>query len=209
MSEIKTIEQALRKVQIELKAPKGQYNSFGKYAYRNAEDILEAVKPLLDKYELTLKTSDSIQMLGDRFYVRSTARLIGYGSSVDANGWAREEETKKGMDGAQITGAASSYARKYAYNGLFSIDDTKDADSNEHREQVNNTKSAPKTQPVAPAKPTEAQLAKITELAKELGIKEADIPAKVAKVTTKALAEATIKKMESDVHQIKVNGGND
>ena len=119
-------------VQARLKAPKGQYNSFGKYKYRSCEDILEAVKPLLAEYGLVLTITDSIENIGGRFYVRALASLHDAedpGVMLSTCAYAREDETKKGMDGSQVTGAASSYARKYALNGLFLIDDTKDADA--------------------------------------------------------------------------------
>lgn len=120
----------LQKIQSELKAPKNQYNRFGGYKYRNQEDILEAAKPLLKKYGCTLTVSDDLLMLGDRFYVKATATFTNKdGKSVQTTAFAREELTKKGMDASQITGSASSYARKYALNGLFCIDDTKDADT--------------------------------------------------------------------------------
>lgn len=120
------------KIQQELKAPKGQYNDFGKYKYRSAEDILEAVKPLLAAENLLLLLSDELVNIGDRYYVKAEARIFDESKIVVSNtAFAREDETKKGMDGSQITGAASSYARKYALNGLFLIDDTKDADTNE------------------------------------------------------------------------------
>lgn len=120
----------LVEIQSKLKAPKNQYNSFGKYKYRNAEDILEAVKPLLAETRCTLTISDEIVMVGDRIYVKATTLLINSaGHTVSTTAYAREEETKKGMDASQVTGATSSYARKYALNGLFCIDDTKDADS--------------------------------------------------------------------------------
>ena len=121
----------LMKIQDELVAPKTQYNSFGKYNYRNCEDILEAVKPLLKKHELTLVIKDELVNVGDRYYIQSIPTLtdIETGEEVSGKGWAREEETKKGMDGSQVTGASSSYARKYALNGLFCIDDTKDSDT--------------------------------------------------------------------------------
>lgn len=119
------------KIQEELKAPKNQRNSFGNYNYRSAEDIIEAVKPIAHRYEMYLNISDEVVEIGGRIYVKATASIrIENGTIVAfAIGWAREEETKKGMDGAQITGAASSYARKYALNGLLAIDDTKDADA--------------------------------------------------------------------------------
>jgi len=125
---------AIISIQNELKAPKGQFNSFGRYKYRSCEDILEAVKPLLHKYSCSLNISDEVVMVGDRFYVKSTATLRKDTGEVISSSvaCAREDETKKGMDGAQVTGAASSYARKYALNGLFCIDDTKDADTDEY-----------------------------------------------------------------------------
>ena len=160
------IYEKLLAIQSELKAPKGQYNSFGKYKYRSCEDILEAVKPICAKHKVVLTLSDEIIVLGEglsqsqiikddaeeqethivtrgqRYYIKATATL--YNIEADANGaiqkvgntaYAREEENKKGMDGSQITGTASSYARKYALNGLFCIDDTKDADTDEYQKQ--------------------------------------------------------------------------
>lgn len=124
----------LMNIQNELKAPKGQFNKFGGYKYRSAEDILEAVKPILFAHKCTLTISDAIVNLGDRYYIEATATLTNEeGKVTQTSAFAREEETKKGMDGAQITGSASSYARKYALNGLFCIDDTKDPDAtNDH-----------------------------------------------------------------------------
>ena len=116
-------------VQGELKAPKGQYNSFGKYKYRSCEDILEAVKPLLVKNGLLITITDDIVMVGNRIYVKATVTVSDGTHSVSNSAFAREEETKKGMDGSQVTGASSSYARKYALNGMFCIDDTKDSDA--------------------------------------------------------------------------------
>ena len=130
----------LQAIQNELKAPKGQYNSFGKYYYRSCEDILEAVKPILTKYNCTVYLSDDLVNVGDKNYVKATVTVIDNDSAeaVTNAGFAREDETKKGMDSAQITGTSSSYARKYALNGMFLIDDTKDADTNEYTEQSNN-----------------------------------------------------------------------
>lgn len=117
-------------IQSELKAPKSQFNKFGGYKYRKAEDILEAVKPLLAKQKCTLTITDDIVMVGNRIYVKATATIKNEkGECETTTGWAREEETKKGMDGSQITGASSSYARKYALNGLFAIDDNADSDT--------------------------------------------------------------------------------
>lgn len=134
----------LVKIQAELKAPKGQINKFGNYRYRSAEDIIEAVKPILHKHNCALIISDEIVQVADRVYVKATAMLLDDLNpeiQIRTHGWAREEEIKKGMDAAQITGSASSYARKYALNGLFAIDDTKDADAtNEHKDEVGNDK---------------------------------------------------------------------
>lgn len=117
-------------IQSKLKAPKGQYNSFGKYKYRSCEDILEAVKPLLKENNCTLTIADDIMLVGDRFYVKAIVTLKNSsGETVTTTAFAREEESKKGMDGSQVTGASSSYARKYALNGMFCIDDTKDSDT--------------------------------------------------------------------------------
>ena len=123
-------------IQNQLKAPKDKYNSFGKYSYRSAEGIMEALKPLLNKYNCLLTVTDKVVIVGDWHYVEATATFIdaedGWKISVSAS--AREELDKKGMDASQITGTASSYARKYALNGLFLIDDTKDADTDEFHE---------------------------------------------------------------------------
>ena len=128
--EEKTIIDRLRNIQTALNAPKNQRNHFGGYNYRSCEDILEAVKPLLKQEECALIIRDEIEMIGNRFYIKATAKLSdNYGNVVDATAYAREEESKKGMDSAQLTGATSSYARKYALNGLFCIDDNKDADA--------------------------------------------------------------------------------
>jgi len=119
----------LLNIQSKLKAPKKQYNNFGRYNYRSCEDILEAVKPLLEETGLTLIIQDFLDMIGERIYVKAVAKVSDGVFFTESSGFAREEETKKGMDGSQVTGAASSYARKYALNGLFLIDDAKDADA--------------------------------------------------------------------------------
>lgn len=134
---MKEVLKKLGEIQTTLKAPKGQYNSFGKYKYRSCEDILEAVKPILKAHNCSLTISDDIASIGDRYYITATATLYDCesGESISNKASAREEDTKKGMDGSQITGTASSYARKYALNGLFLIDDTKDADTDEYKQQ--------------------------------------------------------------------------
>lgn len=118
-------------IQASLKAPKSQYNSFGKYKYRNCEDILEALKPICTQYQAVVYLGDEIVQIGNRYYIKATVTLtdIEDGTSVSTQAYAREEESKKGMDGSQVTGASSSYARKYALNGMFDIDDTKDSDT--------------------------------------------------------------------------------
>ena len=146
------IYEKLINIQTELKAPKNQYNSFGKYNYRNCEDILEAVKPLNKKYGCTLTITDRIFMVGDRYYVEAHARLTNIEKPeeyIDNIAYARESDTKSGMDASQITGATSSYARKYCLNGLYNIDDTKDADTDNFAEQ---TQTAKKQEAEAKAK---------------------------------------------------------
>ena len=143
------IYEKLSKVQTELKAPKNQFNGFGKYKYRNCEDILEAVKPLLAKNKLTMIISDEIEHIGERFYIKSTIELFDVETSetITTSKFAREEEIKKGMDASQLTGSTSSYATKYALNGLFLIDDTKDADAtnNHGNDQKNENKDTNKS----------------------------------------------------------------
>ena len=126
-------------IQEKLKAPKGQWNNFGKYKYRSCEDILEAVKPLLVENKCQLTISDEVVSVGNRIYVKSTARIKNEAGEEEFTiGFAREEESKKGMDGSQVTGASSSYARKYALNGMFCIDDTKDSDTTNDGEKSKN-----------------------------------------------------------------------
>ena len=135
-----SIFEKLSAIQSELKAPKNQYNSFGNYNYRSCEDILEGVKPLCRKYRTTLIIGDTLELIGDRYYIKATAILYDLDSdkSISNTAYARESENKTGMDASQITGATSSYARKYALNGLFNIDDTKDADTDEYQKTIGN-----------------------------------------------------------------------
>lgn len=138
-------------IQSELKAPKSQFNKFGGYKYRKAEDILEAVKPLLNKQKCTLTITDDIVLVGNRIYVKATATIKNEkGEFETTTGWAREEETKKGMDGSQITGASSSYARKYALNGLFAIDDNADSDTTNDGQQQAAQQQTQTQQPATP-----------------------------------------------------------
>lgn len=151
--EEKGLQEALIAIQKKLKAPKDLYNKFGNYKYRSAESILEAVKPLLAENGVLLTITDEIVMIDTRYYVKSTATAQKGNDTMCGIGYAREDDSKKGMDGSQVTGASSSYARKYALNGLFLIDDTKDADTDEYHNQQ---EKAPKPQP----KPSQPQPAK-------------------------------------------------
>lgn len=146
------IREKLMAIQTELKAPKGQYNSYGKYKYRSCEDILEAAKPLLAKYMCTLTISDEIAQIGDRYYIKAVATLMDAESpeSIGNVAYARESLDKKGMDDSQITGTASSYARKYCLNGLFLIDDTKDADTDEYKAQQDSEKKPAEQKKASP-----------------------------------------------------------
>lgn len=156
------LKEKMLNIQQELKAPKGQYNSYGGYKYRSCEDILEAVKPLLKANNLILTISDEIENIGDRYYIKASVIIRDMdGASITNVAYAREDENKKGMDAAQITGTASSYARKYALNGLFCIDDTKDADTDEHAKQTG-------AEPKAEKKATEKQISMIQSLSKDV-----------------------------------------
>ena len=132
----------LQIIQAKLKAPKGQYNAFGKYKYRSCEDIVEAVKPLLNENKCILTMSDELVLIGDRYYIKATATLTNSEwATVTTTGYAREEESKKWMDWSQVTWASSSYARKYALNGLFAIDDWVDSDKTNNGSSVQNEAS--------------------------------------------------------------------
>ena len=170
------IYKKLSGIQCELVATKGQYNNFGKYSYRSCEDILEAVKPLLDKYKVAIVIKDDIVPVGDRFYVKATATLIDSetGESVEASAFARESADKKGMDSSQVTGATSSYARKYALNGLFAIDDNKDADAtNTHGKDTIKVNMTPAL--------SEAQLKRLYAIGNKAGIKKEVLDSTVKK----------------------------
>lgn len=171
------IYEKLLAIQTELKAPKSQYNSFGKYNYRNCEDILEAVKPICKKHNAVLLLSDKIVFVETRHYIEATAMLVDCekpDSVITVTAYAREEESKKGMDGSQVTGASSSYARKYALNGLFNIDDTKDSDTTNHGENANKSVTAQnKEQPNNKPVMTKAQ--KLQILIKNTNVEPADI----------------------------------
>ena len=171
------IQEKLMNIQYELKCNKSQYNSFGRYAYRSSEDILEAVKPLLYKYKATLVINDDIVLIGDRFYVKATSKItdIETGECVESTAFAREDESQKGMSSAQVTGSVSSYARKYALNGLFAIDDNKDADStNTHGKEIKPN--------MTPTGITEAQLKRLFAIGNKAGIKKEVVEGTVRKI---------------------------
>lgn len=163
----------LVKIQQDLKAPKGQYNSFGKYKYRSCEDILESVKPLANELQCVVLVTDDVQQIGERYYIKATAILTDAetGESLSNTAYARESQEKKGMDESQITGTASSYARKYALNGLFAIDDTKDADTDENKQQQEDAQKEQKSQQ-GQKKPTEGQLKRMWAIAGKAGYDE-------------------------------------
>lgn len=157
----------LAAIQQELKAPKDKKNTYGGYNYRSAEGILEALKPVLVRHEATVVLTDELVQVGDRYYVKATAALWSTTDTdvVTATGWAREAEIKKGMDDSQITGTASSYARKYALNALLLIDDTKDADTDEYQKETHPEKITPDQKKVILALADQAQV----DLGKVLG----------------------------------------
>ena len=182
------INEKLLSVQAELKCNKSQYNAFGKYYYRNAEDILEAVKPLLAKVKATITINDEIVNIANRFYVKATAKIIDIesGEVVETNAYAREPENKKGLDESQITGSTSSYARKYALNGLLLIDDTKDSDY--APDSNSKPTSAPKNKPLS--KETQEEInRRIMEYTKVSKIPVSEITAELSKVVKKELRE--------------------
>ena len=170
------IYKKLMGLQTELKAPKNQRNNFGNYNYRSCEDILEAVKPLLDKYKVALTIKDEVVLIGDRYYIKATSTLIDIdtGETVEASAFARESEDKRGMDASQLTGATSSYARKYSLNGLLCIDDNKDADStNMHGKETIKVNMTPVL--------SEAQLKRLYAIGNKAGIKKEVLDSTVKK----------------------------
>ena len=169
----------LQAVQMELKAPKDQYNNFGKYSYRSCEDILEAVKLLCEKQGLLLSLTDEIVEMGGRNYIKAIARVIEMdtGKEFFTTAFAREDELKKGMDGSQISGCASSYARKYALNGLFCIDDTKDADTRDNRSEVQLATQKQQNELEVLCQKTGADLKKVLAWVHCQNIKELTVPA--------------------------------
>ena len=183
-----TMNEKLIKIQSELKAPKGQYNDYGNYNYRSCEDIFEALKPILLREKLSLICKDELVQIGERYYIKAVVTLSDGINQITNVAYAREEETKKGMDGSQITGASSSYARKYALNGLFMIDDVKDSDST--NQQTKQTKTATKTE-TKKLKATDAQIKLITARLNEEQIKKVIDGYKLKKLTDLTIKQAS------------------
>lgn len=189
MADKLNVWQKMNRVQVELKAPKNQWNKFGKYYYRSCEDILEGLRPLKEKYEVDVFLSDSVEKVGDRYYIVSEAEFVDCetGDSIKKYGRAREEEIKKGMDSSQITGSASSYARKYALNGLFAIDDTKDSDATNNGAQP--TTQAKKSTSTGM---TNQHLNKLFELGVKKGYSQEKVRQQVVKKFNKTAEEMTL-----------------
>ncbi len=204
-----SIEEKLNLIQTELKAPKGNFNSFGKYHYRSCEDILESLKPLLKQYRAVVLIDDTIVQVGERYYIVATATIMnaeeGNYGTISVKAYAREPDSRKGMNDAQVTGSTSSYARKYALNGLFCIDDTKDADSSAPAEKP---KDKPKNA-APPPTPKEVMFAKI----EEAGIKGKEqakefIESRIGREikSSNDLTVKEIKKVAEDAEKIKEEG---
>ena len=197
------VYEKLMTVQTKLRAPKGQYNSFGKYSYRSCEDILEALKPLLAEVGAIVNVSDEIKLIGSRFYVEATASFIDVetGERMIAKASAREAETKKGMDDSQVTGSVSSYARKYALNGLFAIDDNKDADStNTHGKDIK-----PNMTPVSGL--SEAQLKRLLAIGNKSGFNKDTIVKTVKKLYGCELKDMTREQYNEVCNRLESKGG--
>ena len=183
----------LVEVQNKLKAPKNQFNKFGNYAYRNCEDILEALKPILSEVKAVVNISDEVVLVGERYYIKATVKFIDAetGEIVEASAMAREEENKKGMDASQLTGSTSSYARKYALNGLFAIDDTKDADTtNTHGKE--NVKSL-----------SEAQLKRMYVIGKNAGYENSKVDSMINQKYNKKACDMTKEEYDNVVEGLQ------
>ena len=186
-----SVYEKLNQVQVNLEAPKNQYNSFGKYEYRSCEDILKGLKDLLKETKSAVTISDTVKQIGDRYYIEATAKFIDIETSefVEATALAREDESKKGMDLAQVTGSVSSYARKYALNGLFAIDDAKDSDS------TNTTNKGTKTENKQSTNKTnsinEAQIKRLYAIAYSKGISNDKVKDQVSTKFKKDISDLT------------------
>lgn len=195
-----SIYKKLLDVQTELKAPKGQFNKFGNYSYRSCEDILESLKPLLKQVKATVVLTDEIKLVGDRYYVEATCKFIDTetGNVLENKSLAREDENKKGMDLAQVTGSCSSYARKYALNGMFCIDDVKDSDAtNTHGKEntVNNFNTFSNTS--GGKKLSDKQLSRLYALANKAGVDKDLVKQQVFKKFSKEVKD--LNKQEYDL----------
>lgn len=192
-----SIYKKLLDVQTELKAPKGQFNKFGNYSYRSCEDILESLKPLLKQVKATVVLTDEIKLVGDRYYIEATCKFIDIetGDVLENTSLAREDENKKGMDLAQVTGSCSSYARKYALNGMFCIDDVKDADATNNRKEDNN-KSHSQVDASA-RKLSDKQLARLYAIANKAGADKDLVKQQVMKKFNKEVKD--LSKQEYDI----------
>jgi len=192
------IYQKLNMVQSKMKAPKNLFNSFGKYKYRNAESILEAFKPYGKELGLVLMLNDSVEQIGDRVYIKATATLIDIedNSRTEVSAYAREPMSKKGMDDSQVSGATSSYARKYCLNGLFLLDDTKDADTDEYRNQAENQYKAQNK----PSKLTDVQVQSLINVVTKKGL---DLDDLIAKVGLDDVSELTAESYNEIVKMIR------
>lgn len=192
-----TIYEKLIKVQEELKVPKNQFNSFGKFKYRSCEDILEELKPLLVKNGLFLMISDNVELLGDRYYIKATCTITDGDISISNSAYAREIEKKDRMDETQTTGSSSSYARKYALNGLFLIDDTKDPDTDEYQKQTRENANKQTSRSGAGAGKadklvTESQLSRLYAIGGSKGYSKADIDKSIHKKGKNSAKELTM-----------------
>ena len=201
--ENKNVYQKLMEVQSKLKAPKSQYNSFGKYSYRSCEDILEALKPLLNEVGAIVNISDQVKLIGDRYYIEATAMFldVNTGDSIISKAIAREDESKKGQDLAQLSGATSSYARKYALNGLFAIDDNKDSDAtNTHNKDIK-----PNMTPVSGL--SEAQIKRLLAIGNKSGFNKDTIVKTVKKLYGCELKDMTREQYNEVCNRLESKGG--
>lgn len=181
-----SINEKLLKIQSELKVPKDLFNKFGNYRYRSAESILEALKPLLSKYKATLIITDEVVQMGDRYYIKAVAKLMDTednNASIEVSAFAREDESKKGMDSSQLTGSTSSYARKYALNGLFAIDDNRDSDSDEPDSLLSESK------PESKGELTDAQIKRLFAIAYSVNIDAATVKEQIRAKFDKDVSE--------------------
>lgn len=194
----------LQQIQGVLKAPKGQYNAFGKYKYRSCEDIVEAVKPLLTKYECYLTMSDELVLIGDRYYIKATATITNKEwKQVTVTWYAREEESKKWMDWSQVTGASSSYARKYALNGLFAIDDWVDSDKTNDGSTIQSEANTSDQQDAEKARFNKEQLDKFVPIADKYEDADAAIRLIRSKYKLSKTMEWEVRKLYESIKEIK------